>query len=130
MLLLHSYCFVAFVSKSMYLRKSSDCLLLYPRFEEEGGYTVFALSVRPSATNTFCHTFLSNHASQPFQTWCGALARGPTLRLPNSHPCLTFLSNHASQRLQTWYGALARGPTSCLPKSCPPVIYFLFFDRT
>ena len=47
---------------------------LYLSFKDEGGYTVFALSVHLSVR----HTFLRNHASQPIQTWYGALARGPT----------------------------------------------------
>ena len=34
-----------------------------------------------SVTNIFCCTFPRNHASQPLQTWCGAMARGPTLSL-------------------------------------------------
>ena len=53
--------------------------LLYLCFEDEG-YTGLTLSALPSVTNIFRHTFLSNHASQPPQTWYGALARGPTSR--------------------------------------------------
>ena len=49
----------------------------HKNFEEEGGYIVLALSVLPSVSNIFRHTFLSNHASQPLQTWYGASARGP-----------------------------------------------------
>ena len=42
-------------------------------------------SVRPSVHNQyFRHTLLSNHASQPLQTWYGALAMGPTRHLPKS----------------------------------------------
>ena len=33
--------------------------LLYPHFEEEGGYTCLALSILLSVTNIFCSTFLS-----------------------------------------------------------------------
>ena len=49
-----------------------------------GGNIVLALSVLLSVTNIFRHTFVSNHALQPLQTWYGALARGPTCRLLNS----------------------------------------------
>ena len=55
-------------------------------------YIVLALSLLPSVPNIFHHTFLSNHASQPLQTWYGALARGPTSQLPNSGlPVIYFL---------------------------------------
>ena len=123
--------------------------LVIPRFEEEWGYNVLALSVLPPVTNTFCRTFLSNHALQPLETRYGASPRDPTCRLPNSGPPLiyflfydlvyfptfllvsnifrrTFLSNHVSQGLQIWHGASARCPTRRLPNSGPPVIYFLF----
>ena len=73
-------------------------LLLYPRFSEEGEYTGVALSillsvflsVLPSVTNIFYHTFLSNHASQPLNTWYGASAMRHTRRLPKfrSTSCL------------------------------------------
>ena len=64
---------------------------------EDGGKTVLTLSVLPSVlfsvTNIFHGTFLSNHASQPFQAWYGALARCPTRRLSNSDaPVIYFLS--------------------------------------
>ena len=55
-----------------------------------GRYTVLALSVLPSITSIFCYTFLSNHASQPFQTWYGASARGPTHRSRNSGPPVIY----------------------------------------
>ena len=56
-----------------------------PRFEEEGVYWFssvrpsfrpsFRTSFCPSVTNIFRRTFLSNHVSQPLQTWSSALAR-------------------------------------------------------
>ena len=53
---------------------------LYPPLQRRGGYTVLTLSVLlsilPSVTIIFRHTFLSNHASQPLQTkviWLGVL---------------------------------------------------------
>ena len=56
-----------------------DFLVNYTPASKKRGYTVLALSVLPyillvlpSVTNIFCCTFLSNHASQPFQTWHGA----------------------------------------------------------
>ena len=56
------------------------------------GVYCLALSVLGSVTNIFCCTFLNNHASHPLQTWCCALARGPTFRLANSDPpLLNFL---------------------------------------
>ena len=58
--------------------------LFYSRFEEKGGILfLLCLSVFLSITNFFRHTFLSNHASQPLQTWYGTSARAPTCRLPN-----------------------------------------------
>ena len=49
-------------------------------------------SVCQSVTNIFHHTFLSNYASQPPQTWYGASAMGPTRCLPNSLlPLIYFL---------------------------------------
>ena len=45
-----------------------------------------------SVTNIFRHAFFNSHASQPLQTWYGALARGPTGCLPNSgQPVIYFL---------------------------------------
>ena len=63
-----------------------------PPLQRRGRVFYFSY-VRPSVhTNVFHHTFLSNHASQPHQTWYGALARGPTRRLPNSgQPVIYFL---------------------------------------
>ena len=55
-----------------------------------GWYIVLALSIPLSVTNIFHHVFLSNHASQPLQTWYGALAKGPTIRLPNSGPPVIY----------------------------------------
>ena len=49
----------------------------YTPAAKKRGYTVLALSVLPSVTNIFSHTFLSNHASHLFQTWYGASATGP-----------------------------------------------------
>ena len=64
---------------------------LYPASKKRG-YTILALSVLTSITNIFCHTFLGNHASQPLQTWYGALARGPICHLLNSGlPAIYFL---------------------------------------
>ena len=53
-------------------------------------YTVLALSVLLSVINIYCHTFLSNHASQSLQIWYCALARGPMCRLPNSGPPVIY----------------------------------------
>ena len=44
----------------------------------------------PWSSAKFRSTFLSNHASQPLQTWYGASARGPTRRLPNSRPPVIY----------------------------------------
>ena len=44
----------------------------------------------PSVTSIFCCTFLNNHASQPFHTWYGASARGPTCFLRNSRPPVIY----------------------------------------
>ena len=49
-------------------------MIFIPLLRRRGGYIVLALSV----TNIFHCIFLSNHASQPLQTWYGAEARGPT----------------------------------------------------
>ena len=63
-----------------------------PKLGRRGRYTALALSFLLSLTNIFHHTFLSNHASQPFQTWYGASARGLTSCLPNSGlPVVYFL---------------------------------------
>ena len=52
------------------------------------------LSVPPTVTSIFCHSFLSNHASQPLNTWYVVLARVPTCRLPNTGlPLICFLFN-------------------------------------
>ena len=52
----------------------------------------FHPSFCPSVANICQCTFLSNHASQPLQTWYGASARGPTRGLPNSRqPFIYFL---------------------------------------
>ena len=40
----------------------------------------FKVGLSPNTTN---QPFLSNHASQPLQTWYGASARGPTCCLQN-----------------------------------------------
>ena len=46
----------------------------------------------PIITNIFPHTFLSNHASQPLQTWYSTLSSGPTRCLLNSGlPVIYFL---------------------------------------
>ena len=64
----------------------------YTPASKKRGYTVLALSVLPSVNNIFRRTFLSNHASQPIQTWYGASGRGPTSRLPNwGPPAIYFL---------------------------------------
>ena len=66
----------------------SVLFVFIPPLRRRGWSTVLALPVLPSVlssvSNIFRCTFLSNHASQPLQTWYGALARGPTRRLPNS----------------------------------------------
>ena len=57
-------------------------------------YTGLALSalpfILPSVTNIFRRTFLSNHASQPLQTWYDASSRGPTGCLLNSEPPVIY----------------------------------------
>ena len=64
---------------------------VYTLASKKRGYTVLALSVFLSVTTIFHRIFLGNHASQPFQTWYGALARGPTLGLLNFFPPLIYL---------------------------------------
>ena len=66
----------------------------YTPTSKKRGYTVLGLSVllsvHPSLTNLFHHTFLSNHASQPLQIWYGALARDPYCHLLNSGPLVLY----------------------------------------
>ena len=68
--------------------------MFIPRLRRREGYTVLALSILlsilPSVTNIFCCSFFRNHASQPLQTWYGALARGPTHGLPNLGPPIIY----------------------------------------
>ena len=130
-------------------------IIFLPPLRRRGGYTGLTLfvlpsvflSILPSVTNIFRHTFLSNHASQPPQTWYGASVRGPTFTLTKimsaSYLILVlrlslfsvhnkYFPWHFSQlpyiKLQTWYGALTRGPTRSVWNSGLPVIYFLFYD--
>ena len=93
-------------------------LVISPLQLQRRGYTVLALSVLPSVTNIFRHNFLSNHASQPLQTWYGALTRLPTHPLPDSRPPvfyavlkLTLFSDIISS------GAKFSSPFSQQPKS-------------
>ena len=62
--------------------------IFIPPLQRREMYTVLALSIclsiSPSIISIFRHTFLSNHASQPLQTWYVASARGPTGHLQNS----------------------------------------------
>ena len=76
-------------AKVTYLISSSSVII--PPLRRTGGYTVLAPSVLPSVTNIFHHIFLSNHASQPLQTWYGASARGPTGCLSNLGPPVIYL---------------------------------------
>ena len=63
-----------------------------PALKKGGGVYCFSSvpPVLPSIMNIFHCTFLNNHVSQLFQTWYGALARGPTRRLPNSGPPVIY----------------------------------------
>ena len=73
-----------------------------PLLRKRRGYTGLALSVLPSVflpvlsfvlpsvANIFRRIFLSNHASQPLQTWYGVSARGSTRRLWNSGPRVIY----------------------------------------
>ena len=87
---------------------------LYPHYKEKGGVNCLSFvcpSVLPSVTNTFCHTFPSNHASQSLQTWYGALARGPTSCLLNScWPFIYFLFPGLVHfwTLHLWMGGILR----------------------
>ena len=70
------------------------CIFI-PLLQRRGWYTVLALSVLPSVhslsiTDIFSHTFFSNHASRPLQTWYSAPALGPTHRLRNSGPPVIY----------------------------------------
>ena len=65
-------------------------------------------SVRPSATKIFRCTFLSNHVSQPLQTWYDASARGPTHRLSNSGPPVIYFLFPGSVHFWTLHLGIAR----------------------
>ena len=100
---LHSHCFSL---KSYYLFHKKEltlqlifkakscqvtiCLQFTDPLWRRGGYTVLALSILPSVTTIFRCTFLSNHASQPLQTWYVASARGPTHCVWNSCPPVIY----------------------------------------
>ena len=65
----------------------------YTPASKKKGYTVLALSVLLFVTNIFRRFFfffLSNHVSQPLQTWYDDSARGPIRRLTNSCPLVIF----------------------------------------
>ena len=64
------------------IRSFITCEIFLQVIIPRGGYTLLALSVLPSATDIFRLNFLK-HASQPLQTWYGALARSRTRRIPN-----------------------------------------------
>ena len=97
-----------------------QCFLLIPReflflsyiyytpLRRRGGYTVLALSILLSLTNVYGSTFLSNHASQPLQTWYGALARGPTSCLLNSGPPVIYFPFPGSVHFWTLHFGIAR----------------------
>ena len=74
-------------------------------------YTVLALPVLPSAhpsiTNVFRRTFLNNHASQPLQTWYGALAKGSTRPLSNSGPPVIYFQFPGSIHFWTLHLGIA-----------------------
>ena len=115
--------------------------------EKEGTSILLALSVFPSVTSIFHHTFFpaTMHHSQlklgmvlwigvlriAYQIQVGQLSTSSimTSDIPSITNifCHTFLSNHTSQPLKTWYSALARDATCCL-NSGPPIIYFLFMN--
>ena len=122
--------------------------VLYPSFEEGGGYLYCFRSVSRNQyfpSHIFqqpCITATSNLA------WCfgqgsytsltkltSASYLFPVLRLSlfsditwSRNFCHTFLGNHASQQLETCYGASARDPTNHLPNFRRSVIYFPFYD--
>ena len=76
----------------------------YTPLRRRRGYKILAMSLSPSIcfpsvipfvllsvrNQTFHGFFLSNHASQPLQTWYGASSRDPTLGLPNSCPPVNY----------------------------------------
>ena len=78
---------------TIFSKSLKGMVLIIPPLGRRGGCTVLLVFVSPSVllsvTSIFHLTFLSNHASQPLQTWYGSLTRGLTLGLQNSDPPLT-----------------------------------------
>ena len=83
--------------------------LYYTSASKNGGGGIYCFtsvhqSFRPSLTNIFHHLFLSNHASQAFQTWDGALAGDPTSSLLNLCPPVIYFLFYVYSN-KTWLRA-------------------------
>ena len=124
-------------------------MLLYPRFEEEGGILVYPCpSVRPSVTNIFVTYFSATtihshfifgiqlHYEVPYRAYRFQVCRTSTscfltyLTIMPKGPIFRkiFFSNFLSQSLDIWYGTLVWGPILWDSISDLSGICFLFAD--